>query len=390
MALASLFLVACGSCQSTVRETALPAIAAGSFDGAATDQDGHRLYLADGANNRVDVVDVSTATPRMAGNVALAAQPHGLAVAPDLHRLYVGLTGGTLAVVDTEAMKVAASVSVDPSTADLLDYSPSTHQVYVGTGAGGQVVAVDARTGRVSGRLHTGAPVEQPRYDPVDGMLYVSVPVKEAIFQFDPRRDRITRTYPTGRCQPGGLAINPSRQLALAACGASVVMFNLRTGARDVNQQVGGGDIVTYDATADSFAVATPRGATDSTVSVFDGDGRLIGTVASTPSAHQAAFDDAHGLVYAPAGRGLMSLAPGACLPPPDWLPFAGRMAFFVVPLLAAGLFLWLAGRRRSNRGEPKKATYEELRDEDLALERERMRALEDSLYGPLNPDSPN
>ena len=387
IAAAAVLMTACASCQSTVRETALPALAGTTFDGADVDQAAHRLYLADAANSRLAVVDISGSTPRTAGTVALPAAPHGVAVAPDIHRLYAGLSGGALAVVDTAAMKVVATVPVDFAGADLVDYSAKAHRVFVGT-AGGEVVAVDTLTNQVAVRLQAGAPVEQPRYDPADGMLYVSVPGKSAILQIDPALDRVTRSYSTGRCHPTGLAVNPSRQLAVAACGGSVVMFNLRTGARDVSQLVGGGDIVTYDPAADRFAVATPRDVTDSTVSVLDGDGRYIGSVASTPAAHQAVFDDAHGLVYAPSARGLMSLAPAACMPPPDWLAFAGRMAFYTVPLLLAAVCLYLFARRprRPMSAEP---TYEDLQREDLAAERERMRALEDSIYGPLNPDSP-
>jgi hypothetical protein len=299
------------------------------------------------------------------------------------------LTGGNLAVIDTTASKVVASVPVDFAKADLLDYSAKAHRVFVGTSSA-DVVAVDTTTNQVTMRLQTGgATVEQPRYDEADGMLYVSVPGLAAVERIDPALDKVTKTYPTGRCHPTGLAINPARQLAVAACGGSVVMFNLRTGARDVNRQVGGGDIVTYDAATDRFAVATPTDTGNSTVSVFDGDGHLIGTVASAPAAHQAVFDDAHGLVYAPSARGLMSLAPAACLPPPDWVPFAGKLSFFAVPFAAGILFLYyLAHRPRGpRRQEP---SYDDLKREDLAAERERMRALEDSMFGPLNPDSPS
>ena len=42
-----ILLGACTSCQSTVREAAIPVIAAGSFDGVEADQRAHRLYLGD-------------------------------------------------------------------------------------------------------------------------------------------------------------------------------------------------------------------------------------------------------------------------------------------------------------------------------------------------------
>ena len=49
-------LGACASCQSTVQQTAMPQVASGAFDGVAEDPAAHRLYLADGANKKIDVV----------------------------------------------------------------------------------------------------------------------------------------------------------------------------------------------------------------------------------------------------------------------------------------------------------------------------------------------
>src|SRR5438132_10435284 len=144
-----LLLGACAGCQSTVRQAAVPAIAAGSFDGVEADQTAHRLYLADRTNSKVQTIDISAAQPRFAGSIDVAAPPNGLAVAPELHRLYAGLSGGTLAVIDTETgsptyMQVIKQISVGSADADLLDYSPTLQRVFVATGSDGQIVAVDA------------------------------------------------------------------------------------------------------------------------------------------------------------------------------------------------------------------------------------------------------
>src|SRR5207245_7818952 len=75
-------LSGCSSCQSTVRQLALPAVAAGSFDGVEADQTAHRLYLADRTNDKVQAIDISTSQPRFAGSIDVGAAPNGLAVAP--------------------------------------------------------------------------------------------------------------------------------------------------------------------------------------------------------------------------------------------------------------------------------------------------------------------
>jgi len=390
----AVLLGACASCQSTVRQAPMPAIAAGTFDGVAADPGAQRLYLADGANNKVDVVDVSTANPRFMQAIDVGAVPHGLAVAPDTKVLYAGLTGGAVAVIDTRDgsptfMKVVTRIKADPTEVDLLDYSAGTKRLFAATGSGGDVVAIDTTSNQVIRWYSLHVPVEQPRYNPVDGKLYVTTPGTSSLVQIDLADGMTSRNYFIKGCGPSGLAINPARQLAVTACKGSVAMVNLRTGAQEVTRSVPGGDLVTYDPSSDRFAVASPHGDKDSVVGVFDGDGTFIGSVAATPKAHAPAFD-ARGLVYAAGATGMMSFAPSACEPPPEWLKFVGGLSVFALPLMAAALFLYLYARRRQGHAtvEDDGPSFYDLQQEDLATERERMRAFEDAVLGPpLSPE---
>ena len=387
-------LGACASCQSTVRQAPMPAIAAGTFDGVAADPTAQRLYLADGANNKVDVVDLSTANPRFMQAIDVGAVPHGLAVAPDTKVLYAGLTGGAVAVIDTRDgsptfMKVVTRIKADPTEVDLLDYSAGTKRLFAATGSGGDVVAIDTTSNQVIRWYSLHVPVEQPRYNPVDGKLYVTTPGTSSLVQIDLADGMTSRNYFIKGCGPSGLAINPARQLAVTACKGSVAMVNLRTGAQEVTRSVPGGDLVTYDPSSDRFAVASPHGDKDSVVGVFDGVGTFIGSVAATPKAHAPAFD-ARGLVYAAGATGMMSFAPSACEPPPEWLKFVGGLSVFALPLMAAALFLYLYARRRQGHAtvEDDGPSFYDLQQEDLATERERMRAFEDAVLGPpLSPE---
>src|SRR5260370_12764149 len=132
----ALLLGGCASCESTVRQTAIPVVTAGSFDGIEADQASHRIFLADRVAHGVDVIDVSGPTPRFAGTVDLVAPPNRLAYAPDRNRLFAGLEGGAVAVVDMDSgsakyLTVSARVTVDGTSADLTDYSPKTGRVYI-------------------------------------------------------------------------------------------------------------------------------------------------------------------------------------------------------------------------------------------------------------------
>jgi hypothetical protein len=133
----AVLLSACGSCDSIVHQTAQPILAAGNFDAVVADQAGHQIFFADQATHGVDVVDISTGSPQFAGVIDVGGATKGLAYAPDRHRLYAGIESGYVAVVDTDPasghyMHMIDQVTVDPTQADLLDYSAKTHTVYVG------------------------------------------------------------------------------------------------------------------------------------------------------------------------------------------------------------------------------------------------------------------
>ncbi len=375
-----LTLGACASCQSTIRVAAMPVVAAGSFDGVVADPNTHRLYMADRTAKGVDVVDTSSSTPRFMATVSLGAMPSGLALAADRNRLFAAVEGGKVAVIDTGSAHVVDTIAVSASGVDLLDYSPQTQRLYAGTGDGGEVVTIDAATDKVRLRLAAKAAVGQPRYDPADGMLYVTTPKSDSLVQINPATGNITRTYVIPRCGPAGVAINPTRQLAMLSCGSSVALLNLQTGAHSVTRVVQGGDIVSYDAAADRFVLASPHGGSDSAVGVFSGNGEFIGSVAADPNAHAAAFDSAQGLVYAPGKEGLMSFAPAACAPPPDWLRFVGGLSMFAAPMLVLVLIPVLYARRMRRPRDPSKPAFRDLLKEDLETERDRMRALEDAI----------
>jgi hypothetical protein len=213
----------------------------------------------------------------------------------------------------------------------------------------------------------------------------VNTPGSDSLLQINTATGNVTRTYTIRHCHPAGLAINPTRQLAMVACSSSTGLINLRNGANEVSRTVPGGDLVSYDAGADRFLVGSSHGPKDSSVGVFDRDGRFLAQVRTSDSAHGAVIDDRTGVVYALSAVGILSFSPSACAPPPDWLTFAGGMSVFVLPLIACAFFLVGYARRRPHQdpNAPARSTWEQLQAEDLEAERERIRALEDAIYGP-------
>jgi hypothetical protein len=391
---AAVLLGACGSCDSTARQIAMPVVSSGSFDGAELDQTSRLMYLADRTDKGIDIVDLSSANPRFVGTLALGAAPNGLALAPDRHRLYAGLGTGVVAAIDVDPKSkkfrsVVDRLQIDKANADLLDYSAADRRLYAG--AGSDVVVVDASTDTVQGRLAIGVPLEQPRFDPADGNLYVTAAGGNPLLQVNPSTGIVTRRFALAGCRASGMAINPARQVAMVACSGSMVLFNLKSGATSVSRAVAGGDIVTYDSGLDRFVVASPHGLHDSALGVFYGDGTFLGSVAATPAAHAAVISDHDGRVYAPGALGLLSFSPAQCAPLPDWMTFTVGLLPFATPLAAFGLVLFVYARTQQRREAAREVAVPawKRRRDDIEEERRRMRELEDSILD-WRPDSPD
>ena len=269
-----------------------------SFDAIDIDQQAHRLYVADRTDSGVDVIDLTSTPATYTHTIHLGASPNGLTYAPDLKRLFVGLTDGSLAIID-EHEKLVQQVSAGGTTVDLIDYSPSTHEVFAGV-ADDRVARIDAITGAVKGVLKIGAQgIEQPRYNPTDHMLYVTSPGSNAMIVVDPQTGSVKSRVDLGHCSAKGMAINPKLDQAIVACRTWVQRINLRdTADQQPFAQVEGGDVVSYYPAADRFLVGMPD-AIPSGVAVLGGNPiRFIATARTRAHGNSAGLDEAGQMVY--------------------------------------------------------------------------------------------
>ena len=388
---AVVLLSACGAgCDAAVNTTALPAVAGvpPSFDAVEIDQPAHRVYVADRTRTGVDVIDISKTSPRFLQTVNVGGPPNGLALARDSNRLYAGLAYGSVVAIDTDPasktfMTVTDRVSVGNKSADLMDYGGK--RVFVGSGS--NVVIIDAATNKVVSQVDVKAPVEQPRYNSADGMVYVTSPDADTIFQINPDLAKVTNTFKMGGCKPAGLAINPARQMGLVACSVSVSAVDLRDGSYRLVSGIPAGDIVSYSSAADRFLVASANAKAPSVVGVFSGDAKFITSAVTDPRGHAAVFDTTNQLVYTTSAAGILSFTPPTCAPGVDWKRTMATLGIYATPfvLLALVMIFYSARRDRSrakaangSAGPQRRRQYED----DLAVQRERMRSLEDSILG--------
>ncbi|MGH7764444.1 MAG: YncE family protein [Candidatus Dormibacteraceae bacterium] len=328
-------------------------IGGASFDVVEIDQAGHRAYVADRAGG-VDVFDLSQAKAKYASSISMPASANGLALAPALGRLFVGLADGTVAIVDVKPGSPSAGTVIQIAKtggkeADLLDYAASTNQVYVSNGVGGTITQVDAQSGDVKAHFKVGYALEQPRFNPADGMLYVTSPDADALFRIDPAGGAIKSKMALGGCSPMGMAIDPHTDHALIACRLSVIDWDLRTGNAANFGQVEAGDVVTYDPKVDQFFVASPSKGRGGAVGIFSANPvDYVSTVVTGAGGNSAAYDETHGVVYTPDDRpnraGLASFQP----PSADQALTAALPSLIPIGvlLLAVGLFLVIIARQ--------------------------------------------
>ncbi len=345
LAAGAVLLAACSGIQtSSVRIINTPlnraSTSTGNFDDLQIDQANHRLYAAD-RDRGIDVFDITTPYTKFVQSITLPSFPNGLAVASDLGRLYVGTADGSVQVIDINpasptAWKVIAAVPTGAKEVDLLDYSASRHELYASNGTDGTLAIIDTNKNTITRSVKVGSSLEQPRFNPADGMLYVTSPDANALFKIDPATGAIKSTNALGLCQPMGLAINPRADQAMIACTNWTLSWNLRTNTAQGFNQAGGGDIVRYDSAADRFLVASPGSVNTGTVAFFGGSPiAYISSVKTGAGGNAADYDETNRLVYttnfrpnqvgvdaflipdgAPTLSSLLTLAPLAALLP--------------------------------------------------------------------------
>jgi DNA-binding beta-propeller fold protein YncE len=308
---------------SPVRVThdAVPTLPAGkpSFDAIEIDQATHLLYLADRSDRGVDVFDVSTPSPAFVRTVPTSGAPNGLVLAPDLGKLYAGLEDGSLAVLALGPQPAVTGRIGVKSPADLVEYDPQEKKVFAGIVDA--VAIVDATRDTLLTTIKLKQGVEQPRYNPADGMVYVAGSTQNVLYKIDPKSDRLISTISIeATCRPAGIALNPAIDQALLGCQSSqTLVWDFKAGHRTtLFDQATGGDIAIYDARAARIFAAEPGAKGGPQVGIFTAAPIQYGGAVAIPNlGGGVAYDETNGRVYASdqtAGKGgLYSFKPPAC-----------------------------------------------------------------------------
>ncbi len=281
------------------------------------DQDAHLLYAGDNWSAGVDIFDISTPKAAYLQTIRVRGNLYGVCVAKEVKKVYAGLVGSMVAVIDIDSGSptyntvLARLDTGGRGAADLVDFDPVHRKLYVANRNDGLVTVIDGESNAIVKRITgLGPGVEQPRYNPRDGMVYVTGNGDDTLYQIDPATDRLVQTFKIGHdCHPNGMAINPTNNLALLASGnrqqPRSIIWDLTKGAVvAVIDQTGGGDGAIYSAKVDKFFFAAPGFSSGPVIAIFAGkDGRFLTNVPVAAASSWVHLDETNDIVYAPAVR---------------------------------------------------------------------------------------
>jgi hypothetical protein len=212
------------------------------------------MYVTDRINNGVDAIDTTTNTVigripvppcqdyNANGGAGLQC-PSGVQVAPDLRKLIVTdrVANPTAAnptatsriwiydisgTATPQAPIASPAIGQGGNSGDELDYDPVNRRAYVANTAGNFfVTVVDMVANTILGQIPMPANLEQPRFNPVDGMIYQVVSGNNTLVKIDPTVDGfgaiIQSVNPSG-CGASdtlrGLDIDPLTNTGLLGC----------------------------------------------------------------------------------------------------------------------------------------------------------------------------
>jgi hypothetical protein len=312
----------------------VPGQALTNFDISFVDQGTGQYYLADRSNAAIDIFD--TRTDRYAGRTGTFAGVHVRGGKIDQHRsgpdgvvaigheLWAGDGDSSVKIIDLATQKTIATIATGGTTrVDEMAADPKDH-VFIGVNSAedppfATLIATGPDHKIVGKVVFPGATdgVEQPAYNPGDGLFYVAIPElgndprHGAVAVIDPRSATLVKTFPVENCHPAGLAFGPKPNFILGCSAdgkqmpAVTIIMNADTGAVVATVPgLGGSDMVNYNARNNQYYTASRGNPGGPVLGVIDAAANiLVQKIAITGGApHSVTSSEANGHVYVPVG----------------------------------------------------------------------------------------
>jgi len=275
--------------------------AIGNLDHLAVDARGGRLFVANKANNTLDVVDLKAGT--LVKQIPDQVRVSGVAYAADLDMIYVGNGGGVCNGIDGKDYKTVFSTKAEK--ADNVYYHSGNKLVYV---AHGETVSVlDAKTGAVKARISTGGKTEEFRVDKKANKLFINLRSPSVVAVIDLGNNEVVDRLKLTKTETNGpLAYDDKAGLLFVGCGGKapmIIAMDAKTGKELASVEIPAGiDNLHYDSQRNRLYASCGDGA----VAVVEKKGDqyvLIAKVETPKKAKTSIYHSGSGRLYIGAPR---------------------------------------------------------------------------------------
>lgn len=188
----------------------------GALDHLAIDLRRGRLFVANKANNTMDVVDLNSG--RLLRQIAGQQAIQGIAYAPDLDRIFVGLGGGGLFnIFDGNTYRILKTIRFKDDS-DNVRYDLRTHLVYVAH-AENSLAVVDGRTYALKADIKLPGEAEGFQRELDSSMLYVAIPSPSQVTVIDTSKNEVVSSYPVQAAEAAtAIAIDAAGHRLFVGC----------------------------------------------------------------------------------------------------------------------------------------------------------------------------
>jgi DNA-binding beta-propeller fold protein YncE len=227
---AAMFLTAASAAELELVQTIPLKGKAGNLDHVALDAKRDRLLVANKPNNTLDVVDLKTG--KLMKQVPNQTGIQGIAVAPDLNRVFVGLgTNGLCNVFDAETYRPVKTIKF-ADDADNVLYNPRTQLTYVAH-AEASLGVINAKTNALKADIKLPGGAESFQVEAQRPRLYLNTPEPSQVVVIDTDKNEIVTSYPVKLAEgPHPMALDEANHRVYVGCrkGAKVVVLDTESG----------------------------------------------------------------------------------------------------------------------------------------------------------------
>lgn len=272
------------------------------WDYASTDSEGRRLYI--GHDKEVVVINLDSDT--ILGTVGGGSDMHGAAVAREFGRGFISESNpGSVVIFDLKTLKRIAEVPVgkDPN---LIMVDHKTGRVFTADRGDRQVSAIDAKTGKLVGRVGPFDGRTEHGASDEKGHMFLNLQDKGLLLRIDTQALKVLNTWSVAPCgQPSAMDMDKEHERVFIGCRSGVfAAVDGNTGHLIATMPIGPGvDALEFDAAKRLIYVSSGG---DGSLSIFREDTpdnySLVEKVTTEPGARTLAVDHKTGRVYLPVG----------------------------------------------------------------------------------------